>query len=56
MPGEETNISMPGMSHINAFMSLDFFFNLLEQPCKINVNVLILKIRILRLKEMKYFA
>ena len=51
MPGEESNIYMPGMGHINAFTPLDFFSYLLEQPCKINTNVLVLKIRRLEHSE-----
>ena len=39
--------------HLNA---IGIFFNLPGKSCRINTDVLVLKIRRLRLKEMKYFA
>lgn len=56
MLGEETDINLPGMV-LGAFKCRwIFFFNLPSKSYKINTDVLVLRIRRLRLKEMEYFA
>lgn len=58
MPGEESNINLPRTvpGDFKGGWDFFFFFNLPGKSCKINTDVLVLKIRRLRLKEKSYVA